>query len=164
MDRRRRAFTLVELLVVVAIIALLVTILMPSLGRALELTRRTICQTNLHSLGVAWQIYFQDNEHKIPKMFGVRDSQWDFMAQFDFLIWSQNGGPDWISSGVLYGQKLIGSEDNYVCPTIRRNSGGRWFTNLTDENGSYHNDYTNPWPVARRLRHTTTTYGRRRTN
>ena len=56
--RESRAFTLVELLVVVAIIALLVTILMPSLGRALELTRKMICQTRLHTMGRGWTMYF----------------------------------------------------------------------------------------------------------
>ena len=46
--RERGAFTLIELLVVVAIIALLVALLLPSLARAKEITRRSICATNLH--------------------------------------------------------------------------------------------------------------------
>jgi len=49
--------------VVVGIIALLVTILMPSLGRARELARRVICATNLRGLGTAWRIYFFDNNN-----------------------------------------------------------------------------------------------------
>ena len=60
--RRDSAFTLVELLVVVGIIALLVTILMPSLTRALELARRAVCASNLNSIGRGLSLY--DAEHK----------------------------------------------------------------------------------------------------
>ncbi|MFP4054829.1 MAG: type II secretion system protein [Phycisphaerae bacterium] len=46
----RRGFTLVELLIVVAVIALLVAIIIPSLGQSREIAQNTICQSNLHRL------------------------------------------------------------------------------------------------------------------
>jgi len=52
-SRRRGGFTLIEVLVVVAIIALLVAILLPSLARARKLARRTLCANNLHAIGLA---------------------------------------------------------------------------------------------------------------
>jgi len=55
--RRTKAFTLVELLVVISIIALLVSILMPSLSRAQELARRVNCAANLKNIGTALQMY-----------------------------------------------------------------------------------------------------------
>lgn len=54
---RRGGFTLIELLVVVAIIALLISILLPSLSRAREQARRTVCLANLRSFGQASLIY-----------------------------------------------------------------------------------------------------------
>ena len=59
---RRRAFTLVELLVVIGIIALLVAILLPSLNRARESAKTMQCLSNLRQLGVAGLMYA--NQHK----------------------------------------------------------------------------------------------------
>ena len=59
--RPLHGFTLIELLVVIAIISLLVAILIPSLQRAKELTRRVVCASNLHQLGVAMTTYAGDN-------------------------------------------------------------------------------------------------------
>jgi len=52
MQRLRTAFTLIEVLVVVAIIALLIAILIPSLAAARFQSRVTVCQSNLHQLGL----------------------------------------------------------------------------------------------------------------
>jgi len=58
---RRSAFTLVELLVVVAILGLLLTMLMPTLSRAKEIARQTYCMTNLKPVGMAIRLYEEDN-------------------------------------------------------------------------------------------------------
>ena len=59
---RAQGFTLIELLVVVAIIALLVSILLPSLNEARDLATRSVCASNLHHLGLAHLLYAHDNE------------------------------------------------------------------------------------------------------
>ena len=59
---RPRAFTLVELLVVIGIIAALTAILLPALSAARETARRAVCLSNLRQLTAAWLMYAQ--EHK----------------------------------------------------------------------------------------------------
>ena len=62
----RRGFTLIELLVVVAIIALLISILLPSLARAREMARRTVCASNMGSFGRAALTYAEVNRGPLP--------------------------------------------------------------------------------------------------
>ncbi len=65
-NHSKNAFTLVELLVVVAIIALLVSILLPALGKAREEAKRTVCVSNLRSTMLSSMTYMVDNKDKFP--------------------------------------------------------------------------------------------------
>lgn len=64
MRSTKKGFTLIELLVVVAIIALLISILLPSLSRARELAKRLVCAANIKGIGTAMKIYANDNEEQ----------------------------------------------------------------------------------------------------
>jgi len=62
----RIGFTLIELLVVVAIIALLISILLPALSKAKEQGRQTKCLANLSEIGKAMYMYFTENDDWFP--------------------------------------------------------------------------------------------------
>jgi prepilin-type N-terminal cleavage/methylation domain-containing protein/prepilin-type processing-associated H-X9-DG protein len=81
MRNPKRAFTLVELLVVISIIALLLAILMPALQRARELARSTVCLSNQRQIGLGFAMYTGESRGKLPPYGvtgtnGAEDSTW----------------------------------------------------------------------------------------
>jgi prepilin-type N-terminal cleavage/methylation domain-containing protein len=68
---RRRGFTLIELLVVIAIIAILASMLLPALSRAKTNSIRMTCVDNLRQLGLAMQMYGDDNASLLPAAHGT---------------------------------------------------------------------------------------------
>lgn len=64
--RRQRAFTLLELLMVIAIIGILAALLLPVFGRATKHARNITCVSQLRQLGTATRLYAEDNGGRLP--------------------------------------------------------------------------------------------------
>ncbi len=114
---RPAAFTLIEVLVVVSIIALLVAILLPSLQRARRQARWTACLNNLHQISVALYSYQADFK-TVPKWQLYDEQRADGLA-----LWVQGlrgfGHPTRL--GMLYPRYVGKNENVFYCPDAATN-------------------------------------------
>ena len=85
---KRLAFTLVELLVVIGIIALLISILLPALSRAREQANGVACLSNLRQIAIALHLYADQNRDRFPAPAWIGDPQPD-----DWIYWQKNRDP-----------------------------------------------------------------------
>src|SRR5829696_170336 len=82
--QKKNAFTLVELLVVIGIIAVLIGILLPALNKARRASRTTACLSNIRQLAMAEMAYVQENKGKFSPYYngsGGTKYQIEWVAQ-----------------------------------------------------------------------------------
>ena len=130
MPRGRRfhsaAFTLVELLVVIGVIAILIGILLPTIARARESARRASCLSNLRQVGMAMRFYAHDNRDQVP--LGYRTNT----KQFNSMVYS-NTAKKFVLFGWLYNGGYMKTPAVFFCPS-------------ENDPRSMLNTLENPWP------------------
>jgi prepilin-type N-terminal cleavage/methylation domain-containing protein/prepilin-type processing-associated H-X9-DG protein len=107
------AFTLIELLIVIAIIALLAGLLAPTLAKAKGRARRTVCLNQFKQLALCWTMYNQDNDGRLPQSYSF-----DPAGNLNTNIWVRGSMDD----SPAYGQVDPGRLDSTNVDTIVRGS------------------------------------------
>ena len=123
---RRAAFTLVELLVVIGIIAVLISILLPTLGRARDAAAKTQCLSNLRQTHLAVVMYANNYKDTVPL------GCWSGYYQQNYMVWFK-GKPSPIVFGLLNEAKLMPTPKALFCPAEANPE-------------SQFNTPINPWP------------------
>ena len=145
--RRTGAFTLLELLCVIAIIGILAALLMPALVLAKERAKRMVCLNNEREMGVGFHLFLQDHNSKFPMQVPV----------------SEGGTEDYVQKGLKLGGQfdfsyqlfqVLSNESvppqELVCPTDTRTA-ARNMERLRNANLSYfcgvQADYNRPMSI-----------------
>lgn len=97
---RKKGFTLVELLVVISIIALLLSILMPSLAAVREQAKAVVCSSNMKSLMLILQLYSEDNAGKTALHINRKNP-------LGRLFWTD----------LLHHGRYVQNDEVFMCPT-----------------------------------------------
>lgn len=110
----RRAFTLVELLVVIGIIAVLISILLPVLSKARLAAAGAACASNLRQIGTAISMYAADNKSYSPRPASGQNGHY-----FDDIIWWQLNPPPPLNINGSAIAKYLGVKDPNAPPAER---------------------------------------------
>ena len=163
--RYQRGFSLLELLVVIGIVALLMSVALPSLSSARQQARSAVCLANLRTLGQGWGMYADENKDRLlpgrlprffeggfgnPRNFYEVGTGMKFRPRWPVLMQNQVGVPA-LDEPLTYRNRQNYDSTIYVCPSV-----SKW----TDErNAAYGYNYqflgnhrargggTRNWPV-----------------
>jgi prepilin-type N-terminal cleavage/methylation domain-containing protein len=129
--RLKRAFTLLEMMVVIAVVMLLASMLLPAISKSKAKATRIGCINNLKEIGIAGRLWSEDNGNLVPAQQMVVSNGWK-----DFLT-NGNAGPKcWMNYAAL-ANDMGQSPKLVLCPDDERQAAGSFLTNFGNTNISY---------------------------
>lgn len=140
-QRKATGFSLIDLLVSLAVIGALLAILLPSLSKAQEAARRVGCASNMRQVGMALQMYAYDYGDRLPRsVFLDPENERDYSPQDTIFIYlsqqaasNRNDAPMsdyWDGLGFLYQLEYLDAAQAFYCPS---HSGDHAFDHYEDE-------------------------------
>lgn len=113
------AFTLIDLLVSIAIIAILISLLLPSLTNVREATRRVVCSSNSRQIGLGIAMYAEDEKTFPFSAYEPKLSDPDGAPQFMHFARASDPGVSWDGLGLLYVAEYLNAPQVFYCPSHR---------------------------------------------
>jgi type II secretory pathway pseudopilin PulG len=128
-------FTIVELLVVITVIALLITLILPSVDKARERARRVVCAANQRSFHIAAATYANDNGAYLPQ------PAMDYDRPTNNYVWGNSGSALCLVWNDFATQNNNGYPPQNFCTGLWQLVHGAYNTNFTASNGKLAADY-----------------------
>ena len=123
--RRTAAFTLLDVLVTMAVISVLIAILSPALSSIRESARQVVCRSNVRQMGIGISLFAENNKDLIPPSVnsplgqGNAGDPWDTM---ELRLADANGQPGmWDGIGHLYEEQILPAPRLFYCPSHHGN-------------------------------------------
>lgn len=117
--RARTAFSLIDLLVSMAVVAVLIALLMPSLSSIREAARRVVCASNVRQIGLGIAMYADDDKGLLPytKFANVNRSH----AESQSMVILRDAPQTWDGLGLLYSAEYLDASGVFYCPSHHGN-------------------------------------------
>lgn len=126
----RAGFTLIDILVSIAVVGVLIAIMLPSLASVKETAHQVVCRSNVRQIGFAFDLYAEANKGNIPSTITVpslqdlsSESTWDTLTlRFPPGAWHVGGPygnqlPTWDGLGILYSAEYLPVPKIFYCPS-----------------------------------------------
>ncbi len=109
------AFTLIDLLVSISVVAVLIGLLMPSLSSVREAARRVVCASNVRQIGLGLAMYADDNKGLLPytKFANINRSQ----AATQSMVILRDTPQTWDGLGLLFSAEYLDAPGVFYCPS-----------------------------------------------
>jgi competence protein ComGC len=119
----RPAFSLMDVMVTMAVIAVLISLLTPALSSVRETAHQVICRSNVRQLAIGMGMFAEDNKDRIPPSLNVTPP--DYVPWATTTLRFGEGLPSkankWDGLGHLYGQDYLPAPRLYYCPSHHGN-------------------------------------------